>query len=468
MELNPFEEDGDDDDIETLLLTNIGGLESPFIDDNLDIDVTAARSGDSIIMYQKNRHENSSRTQLKFGKDEATLFNPFDNDSDEEYSASDPIIDGTEVNAFIEENSDDDLAQLLSDSFENSQRPIMANSSPNHNACDSFQTKSTLKTENSDDVSKHGTSRIESSIYFIDFNYFKEMGRFPTYVEDETILHNNNQIDRSSSLVVFISHKWCTPSDPDDSKNTNHFLCVEGIEAVKRAFAPKMQNCYIWINTGCISPDIWAHNRPFNLDQIFKSVDVCFSPVLNMGHSDIPDYFTFRWEDYGGATWSEEPLAYMNQAWCRLDMFYSAYVPLGTEDVDRSRLSKLSGSLLSYAREGKRPHLLYGHPHLRASRLPTVLPPLHPSYLITHTPILGQFPHSEDKAIIETLMQGLQPYLSFIRLPDPDSCAAGDQLTGVGSIHLADGVTYVGRYSSGRPHGGGILRLQSGDTYEGK
>ena len=94
-------------------------------------------------------------------------------------------------------------------------------------------------------------------IRFINYNDLKKLPSFPRYPENADLCINEDAIDRSISLVIFISHCWLRGWDgaagwdgrphPDNASHDKFQLILAGIEHLKR-LAPGMSEVYVWID----------------------------------------------------------------------------------------------------------------------------------------------------------------------------------------------------------------------------
>ena len=133
-----------------------------------------------------------------------------------------------------------------------------------------------------------------------------------------------------------------------------------GIRKTKQNLAPKMKNCYIWLDFGCMDQDGNPAGELKQLDMIMKISDCIFTPVVDHDWNqwNLGNYYYDIYKDYKAKLWSEGEFAYVNRGWCRVEMFYAANIPLFESKVERKE--KFSGGLLHHLNNNRRAHLLYG------------------------------------------------------------------------------------------------------------
>ena len=88
-------------------------------------------------------------------------------------------------------------------------------------------------------------------------------GCFPRGPECAAQCVDARQVDRDSSLVVFVSHVWqrsfhgCEDWDgrphPDHADKRAYKLCVAGISKIFKLMAPGMTQCYVWLDYSCLN-----------------------------------------------------------------------------------------------------------------------------------------------------------------------------------------------------------------------
>lgn len=95
-------------------------------------------------------------------------------------------------------------------------------------------------------------------------------------------------------------------------------------------------------------------------------------------------------ERYKAQAWDATPYSYLNRAWCRLEMFYAASIPI--LDLNSNRVEKFSMGIKTAKLHNRRAHLLYGTREHKSGKLaPIVLEPLEHKYLQLYNPCEGTF-----------------------------------------------------------------------------
>jgi hypothetical protein len=316
-------------------------------------------------------------------------------------------------------------------------------------------------------------------IRLIDFNAFVALGTMPRYPENKDLCVTLDSVDRSDSLIVFISHCWLRGwsgaegwdgrAHPDNAKGDKYRLCVEGIERVKKQLAPGMSRCYIWLDYGCIDQNGDPAGELKQLDEIVRNSDCIFTPIAEEG--SLPDTIYSYYEDYQSTLWNGETYGYVNRAWCRVEMLYAANIPLVSDVIvgsdsgtSRYRSDKFAAGFKHHIANGVRPHIVYD---MIPNKPPTILPPLQNSYFDMLNPQTGSLSVESDRAKIKELILALKPYIKQVKVG-----FEGDMVHGVkhgnGKYIYADGDIYEGEWKDGKKHGNGKYIYANGDIYEGE
>lgn len=126
-------------------------------------------------------------------------------------------------------------------------------------------------------------------VNFIDFEDFCSHGSIPSNSEILFQMKSERDIDRSTSLLVYISHAWLRshPIDegwdgnphPDDTQGRKFNLCVDGISKIKNTLAPKLEKCYLWIDYTCTPAGDKGKFRE-RLTNIVSMCDCMFTPIV--------------------------------------------------------------------------------------------------------------------------------------------------------------------------------------------
>ena len=209
-------------------------------------------------------------------------------------------------------------------------------------------------------------------IRFINYNDLKNLSSFPRYPENADLCINEDAIDRSISLVIFISHCWLRGWDgatgwdgrphPDNANHEKFQLILEGIERLKR-LAPGMSKVYVWIDYGCINQNADPAGELKQLDKIVQACDLMLTVVADSYDNEWKDWqypsSVSNWyQQYKAKAWNEGDYAYLNRCWCRVEMMYAASVPLYADVNDR--VKHFIAGLAQAVKDNRRPHYLYG------------------------------------------------------------------------------------------------------------
>lgn len=119
---------------------------------------------------------------------------------------------------------------------------------------------------------------------------------------------------------------------PDTVHNEQYKLCVSGLNKFVDAHLTNFDKVYVWMDYSCLDlrPEhIEATLSKLSLTTIMACCDCIFTPVLDYDLSwEYPFEMNHFFEDFNPAPWCHGPAAYMNRAWCRMEMFYANNVPI--------------------------------------------------------------------------------------------------------------------------------------------
>ena len=337
-----------------------------------------------------------------------------------------------------------------------------------------------------------------TTIRLISYSILKELDAFPRCPDDTCLITEFSHIDWKSSFIVFVSHCWLRGGPdckgwegfphPDNGKHEKFQFCLDAIFRLWQSLAPSMEDCYVWmdfasLNQNAVNPGLELEH----LDNIMEVCDCVLTPIVD-------DHWE-RWGlhlrgnlfvDYKAPSWRTGPLAYLNRAWCRMEMLYAATIPLRRESrPGGSRYLKFQGALKTASNQNRRPHFLYGSKEFYESKQLLTLPPLRNSYFHDFNPANGIVRYEEDRAKISSLMAELEKYRQHTEPHVPQnmdhpssaaynassrstiSAASSNQSFAV-NASTGDLTSYSGDVDeSGRWHGYGVLTYENGDHYEG-
>lgn len=314
-------------------------------------------------------------------------------------------------------------------------------------------------------------------IRVISLENLQAKGTFPRYPDDASLVVDVATVDPTNSLFVFLSHCWIAGYDgakdwrgkkhPDDLADNKYFLACAAIERIKRTFAPEMANCYIWIDYCSINQDMDPAGELRQLNSIIEMCDCIVTPIYDEDHEswEIVDSWRGMFVAYEAKAWRHGDYAYLNRAWCRVEMFFAANIPLRPDTLDRAR--NFEAGLKVAILSGRRPHILYGsREHSRRSL--KILEPLQNSLLDSFSPLRGSITVPSDKAKIKQLMDDLQPYIRPLVVGySGQRDAVTNKFEGTGTYVYECGKRYEGEWKNGHYHGYGRLSFSNGSVYEG-
>jgi hypothetical protein len=263
-----------------------------------------------------------------------------------------------------------------------------------------------------------------SPIRYINLSDLRKLSSFPRYPENADICVNEDDIDRSISLVIFISHCWLRGWDgaagwdgrphPDNANHDKFALILEAIDKHLIRQAPGMKEVYVWIDYGCINQNADPAGELKQLDKIVQSCDLVLTVIADSYDNEwkswelIPSVRGFLY-DYRSKAWSDGQYAYLNRCWCRVEMMYAANVPLSEDTADRSK--HFTAGLLEAVKANRRPHYLYGTREKMSNGAPISLPPLRNTFFEEYNPLTGSITKESDRCKIKELIGALQPYI---------------------------------------------------------
>lgn len=310
-------------------------------------------------------------------------------------------------------------------------------------------------------------------IRFIDFQDFCQLGRFPRFPEDERVAQEASSLELSDAFVIYISHMWLRSRPtmkgykkhprPDTEENDQYNLCVAGIKSLLLSNKIKLANCYLWIDFGCLDqgePEFMP-DTDSQLGHIMYLCDCMFTP-----DSELPEIAKLNCLDDMEKVKSMGHAAYLNRGWCRLEMFYSSFIPLSKTSLKKkSQVSRAVEHALDACR---RPHFAYGAIEMTKKAAPVVVPFMRYSYLSVLDPVKGFFTNEEDLSVVKTLVKQLAyHFMKPLKLGYEGSTNNKGARDGHGRFVFSSGAVYEGGYLNGVKHGFGRFDLANGDAYEG-
>ena len=325
-------------------------------------------------------------------------------------------------------------------------------------------------------MSSNNTTNVKVPIRFIDFERFKILSQMPRFPENANLCVSMESIDRDNSLIIFISHCWMRGhaategydgrAHPDNANHDKFKLCLSGIEKVKANFAPDMKHCYVWLDYGCLNQDTDpTAEMGGRLDQVIGFCDCLFSPIYGINQNTASAVNNF-YDGYQVISWNGN-VGYTKKAWCRLEMFYAANIPITLNTP--ARVSKFRHGLYHHASNNVRPHLLYGTSEMENLQQPKLLPPLQNSFYDQLDPLKGLLTNeAHDRPKIKQLVELLKPYMKGVQVGYTGSYSMSGKKNGTGVLHFDTGDIFEGNFKASEMNGRGVLRFADGDVYEGE
>lgn len=316
-------------------------------------------------------------------------------------------------------------------------------------------------------------TQVEPVIRLIHFNDFRSMTEFPRFPKNADLARPLRTVDVDNSFIVFISHCWLRGwsgaegytgrPHPDNAKNEKFLLCLSGIEKMIENFAFQLQNCYVWLDFGCINQNSDPAGELKQLDEIVRYSDCIFTPIVDNDDWDLVHTAEGFFVDYKAKAWNAEVYGYLNRGWCRLEMFYAANIPVRASPKE----NLFTAGLKFAAKAGRRPHVLYGSREERNDSQPIVLDPLQNSFFEKYHPMKGCLSVKDDCVKIQSLVEVLLPYMTFSLSRYDGEHDASDRRHGRGTLTFDDGNRYTGDFKAGAMCGVGEYIFSNGDRYNG-
>lgn len=317
----------------------------------------------------------------------------------------------------------------------------------------------------------------QTKIRILSYKKFKELTEFPRFPECENLVESINEVDHENTLFIFISHCWIAGwsgashwrgyPHPDNKNNDKFKLTIKAIELAHCILAPQMENCYIWLDYGCINQDEDPAGELKQLNKIIELSDCILTPIFDeeWDQWEIKENHRGMFHCYEAKDWKIGPHAYLNRAWCRMEQFYAANIPLRKDNS--TRILKFKAGLKFAAQYGHRPHLLYGSRESNNNTCFKILEPLQNNLLDSFHPLKGAITKETDLIKIKSLLEELMPYMKTVTYGYDGELDEKNRPHGKGRHLYEDGHEYVGEWKNGKHHGKGKLTFTNGSVYEG-
>jgi len=352
---------------------------------------------------------------------------------------------------------------------------------------------------------------------FLNFNDFRlnfkdnkprtEMPRSPEHAHVLVDLTVEKKFDRSTSLVVFISHthlagfdgrerdedgndsivsqahadNWRQSPHPDTKHNDKFDLILRGINLLWQTMAKDMNDCFLWIDYCCLDQDANPAEelqRIGGYEKVMSFCDCVFTPIVDKQYNSwdykaltnrMPDWLhDYESKKFRGGSRYE---AYLERAWCRLELLYAANLPVwtsGDSKYDDARVKRMAGGLYIASRHGRRAHFLYGTKEDLSGFGLIKLPPLPRSFQTEYSPLDGAVTRVEDMQAIRALWSKLVVNDNPVTEYYIGSRNAEGQKDGQGTFTWEDGSKYEGGWSCDEQHGEcGVYTWANGEVILG-
>jgi len=364
---------------------------------------------------------------------------------------------------------------------------------------------------------KSGSNKTEHALRFINFNDFKlnfkerrprnEMPRCPEESHVLVDLPRHKAFDRSTTLVVFVSHtylaafdgrevdkdgngtivsqrhvdNWRQTPHPDTLQNDKFDLIVRGINLLWQTMAKDMNDCFLWVDYCCLDQDdnpAEELQRIGGYEKIMSFCDCVFTPVVDPSYNSweykartnrIPNWL----EDYESKMFcgSNRYEAYLERAWCRLELLYASNLPLwtsGDSKYDDARIQRMTGGLYIASRHSLRAHFLYGTKEDLSGFGLIKLPPIPRGYQYEFNPLNGAVTRPEDMKIISAMWEKLVINTDPVTEYYIGTRNAEKQKNGQGTFTWEDGASYEGGWKCDVQDGtDGIYTWANGEVLQG-
>lgn len=340
-----------------------------------------------------------------------------------------------------------------------------------------------IDTQNQKNESKENKSQIErSGIRFINYNDLIVRKKFPRYPNDKDITIFMEEIDLENSLLIFFSHCWLRgwhgaegwdgKPHPDNKNHDKYKLLMEAVSKLRGGHSQGLKNTYLWIDFACIDQDGDPAAELRQLDTIIYHCDMILTVIVDDDHKSwsIGNSAEDSYLMYKSKLWTEQGSnkAYLNRAWCRVEMLYAATIPLEEYQFSEERLKKIDSGLKTAMLNGNRVHMLYGSKESFDDLFPIILPPLKYSNLKSFNPAAGFLSVENDRSKIEFLMDDLKKYERSLSLGYSGKVNEKGVRSGLGRFIFDDGSIYEGSWKNNLPDGQGLFKWPNGDFYSGQ
>lgn len=316
-------------------------------------------------------------------------------------------------------------------------------------------------------------------IRLINWEHLKEKPMFPRFPEDKDLTVLLDQVDVENSFIIFISHCWLRGwsgaegwdgrPHPDNASHGKWFLCKEAITKTIKTQAPGMKSTYVWIDYGCINQDGNPAGELKQLDAIMKVSDVMLTPIWDPQHRqwNKPASIGNWLLDYKAQGFQHDVQGYVNRAWCRMEMYFAAHVPLSDVQILKCENDLFAAGTKTAISLRRRPHILYGSKESENGDSLIFLPAMQDTYLSETSPMQGHLTNEDDRQRIKDLMDSFAYHVKTSQVGYVGSRNEQGLKHGYGKEVFPNGRIYEGDYVNDKMQGQGTYVFANGDKYEG-
>lgn len=316
---------------------------------------------------------------------------------------------------------------------------------------------------------------LQEPMVLVPLASFRDLGHIPRSNEADRIGVVEYEADvvnkgiRSESMIVFISHRWLSPSNDaksahPDRENAKYDIIVEGLERLLKGL--DLKHVFVWIDFCCIDQDDPERKSRgvSSLSGYIERSDVLLTPYTEKFANGSAEISTGKMSadlrrDLGLFTKFKSLSEYVSRGWCRLEMFLASNCPLpegGLQYFER----------LGISTRNDRPHLLFGDHQIPRGQLPEVAPRMTNSTLGQLRPVEGAVTSAEDLVKLKAITEMFEVDFNTVDSYEGETDAKGNP-HGQGKMIYASGAVYDGKWVHGDWKGYGTYLFANGTLYKG-
>jgi hypothetical protein len=257
----------------------------------------------------------------------------------------------------------------------------------------------------------------------VPYSKFVLANEFPRFPLDDHLVTVLTHKEILNSFIVFVSHVWLrgyVRSDgfvdiphPDNDTHDKYSLAVEGIGKLisRNVLETLHEEVYLWIDYSCLDQSSFPQAAHLSLAKIIELSDCLFTPLVDDQAIDWTyDQTSFGpLIDYKSSAFQDGTCGYLGRAWCRLEMFLAANLPIKNSLMRDSLADRMKVAVL----DRHRPHFIYGSRESVEGEDPIELFPLENSSFDKLNPLRGYLTRATDEALIqEVVVTQLMPLMA--------------------------------------------------------